>query len=65
MSSLGGPIVLCFGIVDEVDIIRDFLEYHLSLGVERFVAIDVGSTDGTVEILADYERRLAAVAALT
>ncbi len=56
MSGRGGPIVLCFGVVDEADIIRDFLEYHLSLGVERFVAVDVGSTDGTVEILAEYER---------
>ena len=56
MSSLGGPVVLCFGVVDEADIIRDFLEYHLSLGVERFVAVDVGSTDGTVDILAEYER---------
>jgi hypothetical protein len=56
MSSPGGPIVLCFGVVDEADIIRDFLEYHLRLGVERFVAVDVGSTDGTLDILAEYER---------
>jgi hypothetical protein len=56
MSGRSGPIVLCFGVVDEADIIRDFLEYHLSLGVERFVAVDVGSTDGTLDILAEYER---------
>jgi len=56
MSAPRGRIVLCFGVVDEVDIIRDFLEYHLSLGVERFVAVDAGSTDGTVDILAEYER---------
>jgi glycosyltransferase involved in cell wall biosynthesis len=56
MSGLAGPIVLCFGILDEADIVRDFLEYHLSLGVERFVAVDVGSTDGTLDILAQYER---------
>jgi hypothetical protein len=56
MSGLSGPIVLCFGIVDEADIIRDFLEYHLSLGIERFVATDTGSTDATLDILGEYER---------
>lgn len=54
--SAGGPIVMCFGIVDEVDIVRDFIEYHASLGIERFVATDVGSTDGTLDILSEYER---------
>jgi hypothetical protein len=43
-------------VVDEADIVADFLEYHLSLGVDRFVATDVGSTDGTLDILARYER---------
>jgi len=47
---------MCFGIVDEVDIVRDFIEYHASLGIERFVATDVGSTDGTLDILCEYER---------
>ena len=56
MSDLGGPVVLCFGVVDEADIVKDFLEYHLGLGVEKFVATDVGSTDGTLDILCDYER---------
>jgi len=56
MSGLDGPIVLCFGVVDEADIVRDFLDYHLSLGIERFVATDTGSTDGTLDILAEYER---------
>jgi len=54
--SAGGPIVMCFGVVDEADIVRDFIEYHASLGVERFVATDVGSTDGTLDILGEYER---------
>ncbi|HEY1796710.1 MAG TPA: glycosyltransferase family 2 protein [Stellaceae bacterium] len=54
--SAGGPVVMCFGIVDEVDIVRDFIEYHASLGIERFVATDVGSTDGTLDILCEYER---------
>lgn len=56
MNGPDGPIVLCFGIVDEADIVKDFLDYHLGLGVERFVATDVGSTDGTLDILAEYER---------
>jgi hypothetical protein len=56
MSATGGPVVMCFGVVDEADIIRDFIEYHTSLGIERFVATDVGSTDGTLDILAEYER---------
>jgi len=56
MSGFGGPVVLCFGIVDEADIVEDFLDYHLSLGVERFVATDVGSSDGTLDILSRYER---------
>ncbi len=56
MTNLGGPLVLCFGVVDEADIVEDFLQYHLSLGVDRFVATDVGSTDGTLDILARYER---------
>jgi hypothetical protein len=47
---------MCFGVVDEADIVRDFIEYHSSLGIERFVATDVGSTDGTLDILSEYER---------
>jgi hypothetical protein len=47
---------MCFGIVDEADIVRDFIEYHASLGIERFVATDVGSSDGTLDILGEYER---------
>jgi hypothetical protein len=56
MNSLGGPVILCFGVLDEADIIEDFLEYHLSIGIEYFVGVDVGSTDGTVDILSRYER---------
>lgn len=51
-----GPLVLCFGVVDEADIIGDFIEYHLRLGVDAFVATDVGSTDGTLDVLSQYER---------
>jgi hypothetical protein len=51
-----GPLVFCFGVVDEADIIGDFIEYHLRLGVDAFVATDVGSTDGTLDVLSRYER---------
>jgi hypothetical protein len=51
-----GAIVFCFGVVDEADIIGDFIEYHLRIGVDAFVATDVGSTDGTLDILSRYER---------
>jgi hypothetical protein len=56
MSGAAGPVVLCFQTIDESDIVRDFIEYHASLGIERFVATDVGSTDGTLDILCEYER---------
>jgi hypothetical protein len=56
MSGLAGPIVMCFSTLDDADIVQDFLEYHMSLGVERFVAVDVGSTDGTLDLMAPYER---------
>jgi glycosyltransferase involved in cell wall biosynthesis len=52
-----GPVVICFAVVDEADIIEHFIEYHLALGVDGFVATDVGSTDGTSEILDRYVRR--------
>ncbi len=54
--SNGGPVVLCFGVVDEADIVRDFIEYHAGLGIERFVATDAGSTNGTLDVLGEYER---------
>jgi hypothetical protein len=52
-----GPIIVCFGVVDEADIVEYFIEYHLALGVDGFVATDVGSTDGTLDLLDRYARR--------
>jgi hypothetical protein len=52
-----GPIIVCFAVVDEADIIEYFIEYHLALGVDGFVATDVGSTDGTRDLLDRYARR--------
>ncbi len=41
---------------DEADILEDNLRYHRAQGVDFFIALDNGSTDGTLEILESYER---------
>lgn len=41
---------------DEQDIVRQNLDFHLAHGVDFVVATDNGSTDGTRDILAEYER---------
>jgi hypothetical protein len=56
-SGISGPVVLCFAIIDEADVVERFLDYHLSLGVDAFVGTDLGSTDGTLEALKKYERQ--------
>jgi glycosyltransferase involved in cell wall biosynthesis len=43
---------------NEVDIIRTNLLYHLSLGLERILVIDNGSTDGTPCVLEELSREL-------
>lgn len=41
---------------DEIDIVRDNIEFHLNHGVDFVVATDNGSLDGTRDVLAEYER---------
>ena len=41
---------------NEGDIIADHLRHHLDLGVDRFLVIDNGSTDGTADILDGFAR---------
>ncbi|WP_298295268.1 glycosyltransferase family 2 protein [uncultured Litoreibacter sp.] len=41
---------------DEVDIVRENIEFHLRQGVDLVVAIDNGSVDGTRDILDEYQR---------
>lgn len=42
---------------NECDIVRQNIDFHLSAGVDHIVAIDNVSSDGTRDILAEYERR--------
>jgi hypothetical protein len=54
MSS--GRIVLITMPYDQADIVADFLDWHLDLGVDLILALDGGSTDGTRDVLARYAR---------
>jgi hypothetical protein len=36
--------------------IKSFMEHYLSMGVRHFVFLDNGSTDGTVEMLCEYDQ---------
>ncbi len=55
----GGPAIWGISVVrNEVDIIRTNLLYHLSLGLERVLVIDNGSTDGTAHVLEELSREL-------
>lgn len=49
--------MLCFAVIDEADIVEFFLDYHVRLGVDAFVCTDLGSTDGTLDVLRKYEGR--------
>ena len=49
-------IVLVTEPVDQGDILQDFLDWHLDLGVHLILAMDHGSTDGSRELLDQYAR---------
>jgi glycosyltransferase involved in cell wall biosynthesis len=42
---------------DEADVISAMIDHHLEQGVDIIIVTDNASTDGTAEILRDYERR--------
>jgi hypothetical protein len=52
MSS--GRIILITMPYDQADIVEDFLDWHLELGVDLILALDGGSTDGTRDVLERY-----------
>ena len=44
-------IILTACVIDQGDILPDFIEWHLCLGVDRLLIDDLGSTDGSRDIL--------------
>ena len=50
-------LVMTLLVRDEQDIIRENIEYHLSQGVDFFIATDNRSVDATPNILKEYEAR--------
>jgi len=50
-------LVMTLLVRDEEDIIRQNIEYHLNQGVDFIIATDNASTDGTPDILKEYEKK--------
>jgi hypothetical protein len=42
---------------DQGDILKDYIEWHLGLGIDLILAEDVGSSDNTQEILDSFSKR--------
>lgn len=50
-------LVMALLVRDEADIVRENLEFHFAQGVDRAIVMDNRSSDGTTEILEEYEAR--------
>jgi glycosyltransferase involved in cell wall biosynthesis len=55
VTASSGVLALTLVVRDEEDIVGANLDYHLAQGVDLILVIDHGSTDGTPQILAEYE----------
>ena len=55
-SMTADKIVLITMPYDQVDILSDFLDWHLDLGIDLILALDGGSTDGTRDVLDKFTR---------
>lgn len=49
-------LIMTLLVKNEVDIIKDNIDFHLSHGVDFIIATDNNSTDGTRDILSEYEK---------
>lgn len=49
-------IVMSYLVRNEADVIALNIDHHLAIGVDRILVYDNGSTDGTLEILEEYQR---------
>ncbi len=51
-------MMLCMTLLvrDEIDIVRHNIDYHLNRGVDKIIATDNLSVDGTSDVLRDYEK---------
>jgi hypothetical protein len=47
-------LAICAIFKDEAEYLREWIEFHRIVGVEKFVLFDHGSTDGSAELLAPY-----------
>ena len=50
---MAAPLIIVADVWDNADLLPDWLDHHRALGVEAVVVSDMGSTDGTLDILAD------------
>ena len=52
-----GKIVVYAHVYDQADLLRDYIDWYLDLGVDLLLVQDNGSTDGSHDVLDEYARR--------